>query len=357
MSNYVSGLVWKANFPSVAAKLIALKLADNANDEGGDVFPATTTIERLTGVARSTVHNWLRIFHECGLVEIEHQSKGGARGSVATSTRRRFNMGLLVAIADTFDSRRRTGSLPTHQFVETGRKCWAIEPIGVTVPPASNDQSDEVTRPFSGPVRQTDPSAQRTRPVRPADTTRPPSGPKPTLNHPENLHPLTPASGGTGSDGLDDEGEARHGIVSSPTEKQAAWIAALRADGVAMSVVERLLVPLLTSKRFSSATPLEDLRAARDATRHLGPELLDKALGLIRDSGVGTVKADRLRSAIDAVERGGAMAVIERGTPAWDAWMAHYQALEPKAASLMDRYERWQVPAAWPPRTSGCEAA
>lgn len=148
---------------------------------------------------------------------------------------------------------------------------------------------------------------------------------------------------GTGSeDPVDDE---KPGDVSA---RQAELIAQLRADGVAMAVVDRLLVPMLTQKRFSAKAAIEELRAARNAARTLTPALLDKALHLILTCGVGTIKPSRLRDAIAAVSKHGLMVPIRKGTGQWAAWVRHFGAKDPKQAKVMNRFDVWQVAAEWP---------
>ncbi len=54
MSVHLSSQVWKLKTPDAATKLVLLKLADNANDDG-ECWPSLTTIARETCLDRSTV--------------------------------------------------------------------------------------------------------------------------------------------------------------------------------------------------------------------------------------------------------------------------------------------------------------
>ncbi|MFZ4072100.1 MAG: helix-turn-helix domain-containing protein [Caulobacterales bacterium] len=77
MSVRVSTLVWDVDFPTQSQKLVALKLADHANDDGASIYPAVNTISEQTGCGRSTVFNVLKAFVECGLlIVIEEGGKG-----------------------------------------------------------------------------------------------------------------------------------------------------------------------------------------------------------------------------------------------------------------------------------------
>lgn len=108
-------LVWDSPFPSPVAKLIALKLADYANDTGANVFPSRSTIERETMCQESTVKKWLAVFERAELLVVETRSAGGARKN---TTRRRFNMQVLSGLAD--------GS---RQFRGVGPDKWEIAEV------------------------------------------------------------------------------------------------------------------------------------------------------------------------------------------------------------------------------------
>ena len=59
---------WKTQVSSLAAKLVLLKLADNASDEG-KAWPHIDTIAAETGLARSSVFRALDELEKSGLVE------------------------------------------------------------------------------------------------------------------------------------------------------------------------------------------------------------------------------------------------------------------------------------------------
>ena len=60
MSVRIMTRVWDANFPTLPMKLIALKLADCANDEGENIYPSVGRVERDTGASSSVVRAPLR---------------------------------------------------------------------------------------------------------------------------------------------------------------------------------------------------------------------------------------------------------------------------------------------------------
>lgn len=77
MSVRVMAEVWELDLPQ-PLKLLALALADWADDEGGNIWPSIDTMARKVGAHPRTVQRQLRLLEESGLVRIEHG--GGGRG-------------------------------------------------------------------------------------------------------------------------------------------------------------------------------------------------------------------------------------------------------------------------------------
>lgn len=94
MSIRIIGLVWEISFPTHAQKLIALKLADYAADNGSSVFPAVNTIARHTGSDERTVQRVMKAFRSCGLISLV---KEGGTGPKSTN-QWQLNLPLLVAL-------------------------------------------------------------------------------------------------------------------------------------------------------------------------------------------------------------------------------------------------------------------
>lgn len=79
MSIKLMGYVWDVTWPTQSQLLIALKLADHANNEGGQVYPAKATIARQAQCSESTVQNALRAFRDCGLLHVVKEGGTGPR--------------------------------------------------------------------------------------------------------------------------------------------------------------------------------------------------------------------------------------------------------------------------------------
>lgn len=88
--------VWDVVFPTQSQLLIALKLADFANDDGGSVYPSRNRIAQQAQCSESTVKNTLRCFRDIGLLIVVAE---GGKGPKDT-TEYCFNMRLLDALID-----------------------------------------------------------------------------------------------------------------------------------------------------------------------------------------------------------------------------------------------------------------
>ena len=98
MSVRVMTTVWDCDMPTQAAKLIALKLADCANDDGANVYPSAARVERETGCSTSTVREVLALLEAQGLLVVDHEGVGNRTGY--STTVRRFDLARLAALAD-----------------------------------------------------------------------------------------------------------------------------------------------------------------------------------------------------------------------------------------------------------------
>lgn len=96
MSIRLMTLIWDVQFPTQSQLLIALKLADFANDDGGSVYPSRNRLAANCQCSESTVKNTLRAFREIGLLHVVEQGGSGPRDT----TRYAWNMRLVKALID-----------------------------------------------------------------------------------------------------------------------------------------------------------------------------------------------------------------------------------------------------------------
>lgn len=89
-------LVWDVQFPTQSQLLIALKLADFANDDGSSVYPSRNRLAANCQCSESTVKNTLRAFREIGLLHVVEEGGNGPRDT----TKYAWNMRLVGALID-----------------------------------------------------------------------------------------------------------------------------------------------------------------------------------------------------------------------------------------------------------------
>lgn len=76
MSVRVWSLCWKVHLPGIP-KLVLLRLADFANESGGSIYPAVSTVADDCGISSRTVQNALRTLEEAGVLVAIKTSRGG----------------------------------------------------------------------------------------------------------------------------------------------------------------------------------------------------------------------------------------------------------------------------------------
>jgi hypothetical protein len=96
MSIRVMTVVWEVQFPTQSQKLIALKMADYASDNGNSIFPSNESLAKRSGCDERTVQRTLKAFRDCGII---HLIKQGGNGPKDTNEWW-LNVPLLKQIAD-----------------------------------------------------------------------------------------------------------------------------------------------------------------------------------------------------------------------------------------------------------------
>ena len=120
MSFRLVTLAFSKRFGSQSQKLVAIKLADCANDDGSRVYPSIDTIAAETEICRRKVYGVLADFRRRGLVIVD--APGGGRRK---STRYRINLPAWKALPDAgqgeaADSGRPGDGKPESTSTETG---------------------------------------------------------------------------------------------------------------------------------------------------------------------------------------------------------------------------------------------
>lgn len=95
MSISLMTLVWKIPFPTSTQMVIALKLADHADDDGSKIYPGRASLADRARCSESTVKATLKLFREAGILVVLEEGGKGPRHT----TKYMMNVGLLEAIA------------------------------------------------------------------------------------------------------------------------------------------------------------------------------------------------------------------------------------------------------------------
>lgn len=166
MSVHVSSRVWKLRLNPVQ-KLVMLKLADCADDEGRNAWPAWRKIGRECCIARATVARAIDALRAAGLIIV--QEDGPERLSV------------------------------TYELHPERGESLSETRLSVTPPPSQSETPPRLTV-RRAPVSDRDPPRLTVRPKTSMNRPTDPSSSKPSMNRP----PLTPPQAGG-----DDERAAR----------------------------------------------------------------------------------------------------------------------------------------------------
>lgn len=348
MSVDLMSLCFLIELPSSAQKLVALKLADCANDEGENIFPSVGRIARETILGTSTVRRVLAAFEQAGVLEVVKEAHGNKWDR--STTVRRFNVECLhdLAPVEIRHGEKRLLTPSTHVLKNIGdskKENWVVieraagDHSAYTPLPQREGQKSPLLPERDGtpPSGGGDPSRSGTQPLPLREGAPPGAGSKPSIEPSLNQSPPSPPKSGGESAKCDWKGRA---------------LAELRKGDRNLDAVEHLIAPLLASgKRLSLGEPLPALR-----------ELAEAAQGLDAAAFAATVKRllehphklnpQAILKQIDIAKRAGAMIMFTRGSPQWKAWHDHFQKTEPLRAQTMPRFEKYQVASEWPPRRS-----
>lgn len=115
-------LVWEVRFPTNVQKLVMLKLADHASDNGESIFPAVANLAYQIGCDERSVQRTTRVLEACGLLRKVHVGGGGPRDT----NRYEIDVDLLIKLAC------------VDVVLEGGAKAVeVVENKGGTVPPSA----------------------------------------------------------------------------------------------------------------------------------------------------------------------------------------------------------------------------
>jgi hypothetical protein len=370
MSVVVSGLIYKIKFGSLAAKAIAVKLADNGNDDGESIFPSKMTIAEAVECSKRTVDLHMDLWLVLGILLIDQLGGGRLpdeekRGKVRRRGRTSvyaYNMPLLHELA--------AGTRTIDDLVREARNRGDVDDDGKPRPEAVARIKGAATAPFGGECSDDDKvqpvhrSAENetVQPVHPlagqtVQPLHPSGGAKGAASAPEpseviNTPPLPPSGADRAQGGKQTSGSS-----------SAALLERVRRAGVSELVIDRLLRPILDRRRFSDANSLAALTSLGKQADGLTAEALDAAARMVLAAAKGKVRATAIAAAIRYVGNTGAdpvrapwtrwapgmPAIVTRRDPSWRQWMQHLQ------GPVIDRANdagAIKVTSPWPARDS-----
>jgi len=95
MSIHLMSLVWKIKFPSQTQKLLLMRMADFAHENGTNVYPAIETVAEDMGASRRQTQYAIKSLESCSLV---NRIRSGGKGNKNTN-QWNINTELLVSLA------------------------------------------------------------------------------------------------------------------------------------------------------------------------------------------------------------------------------------------------------------------
>lgn len=347
MSIRIMTRIWDATFPTGALKLVALKLADCANDDGENIYPSVGRVERDTGLSASAVHEALGDMEASGLVVVVSRRFGNRRNR--STAVRSFDMDRLAALCDgrvawvqhadpVVDKATGVAKLDRNGQQKV-RRYWRLADVSAdATDPVDNESHPSGGRRGTPPVSGVHPSGERRgTPPESGEAIEEPSF-KTSMNRP-SLPPSPPPSGGD-QDG-DDLGTS------------GGLFEALRDEGTPEAILRHLVEPIVTARRIggTGGKPVAAWRDLARAARGLGEEALARAAADVLAASPVKVRVDAIASAIAQAHKSGARIGIQARTPQWAAWERWMLANDPAQHAIMKRMHAWQVRASWPPDT------
>jgi hypothetical protein len=154
MSIRLMSEIWDIEFPTSTQLLIALKLADYANDEGDSIYPAKSTIARKAQCSERSVFRVIGAFLDCGLLELIRE--GGGRGNTVEYG---LNLPLIAELKN--GTKRLEGDHSSLKVVDANgvenKPCQNVS-VSETLTPATQNPDGAVTKtltPASGDSSKT----------------------------------------------------------------------------------------------------------------------------------------------------------------------------------------------------------
>jgi hypothetical protein len=331
VSASVMGLIYKITFGCMAAKAVAIKLGDNSNDDGENIFPAKATVAKRVECGKRTVDRYMDLWLVLGILRLDEM--GGGRRSDETrrgKLRRRgrssvysFDMDLLRSLADreaAIEADLDAGLVkpsdvvwPLPALVQAAQSDGRVDDKGWALPWAVALAKGAIVASLqdagNGSEPDTEQGAETVPPVHPIEEAKgchpvtqrvPPShvkgatvAPEPSLNHQRTINtpPQPPASGGR------ERGKSKRNEV----DEIIADVRSQQADDVKwVFTIDALLAPVVRVRRLDAPSLRGSLQslAAWLVLKALTPGEAETIVDKILKERLATVKPSDIERAV-----------------------------------------------------------
>lgn len=151
MSIHLMSLVWEVNFATPTQKLVMLRLADYADDDGNSVFPSIDRLARQVGASKRQTQYAVRALEGVGLMICLHKGGSGPKDT----NRWQMDVDLLLKLA--FQEVELNGSHDALEVVESKGANIApyilrrVQSAALRVQSATDKGATHCTQPFIDP--------------------------------------------------------------------------------------------------------------------------------------------------------------------------------------------------------------
>lgn len=309
------------------AQLILKAIAQHADWETGECYPAATSIAEIAKCSVKTVRRYLRQLESDELIKTEPRYLDGD----GEDGRQSSNKIILVGYAEWVVASRKGGTVPRARKVRKYASPPGQDDQGGhgQVDQGGDGQSDQ------GPLDKVSSAPGHILSMAPGHMVS--THNEPSLEHQSNDSPPPPQGAGEGDFKID-------------------WIEDLRAEGVAPQVLDDFLIPMLKAglKPWKDVDPKGPARQlGQDFKRRSGPVLNAAADRLLSTEKYRLPPVAKCREAVEAEGKiaaakvfserkqeeaqAGEIVRFDRGSPEFDAELAKWKASDPAWAARIER--------------------
>jgi len=364
MSASVVSLIYRVRFGGMAAKAVAVKLADNSNDDGENIFPSKNTVADLCECSKRTVDKYMDLWIVIGLLHLDERGGGRKLNAMRRGAIRRrgrssvysWNMGVLRAIAE-------GEAPPVSAMIEDAQRRGVVDADGWAIPAVVAQIKGAPDAPFDVEDDDTESAAERVHGLHPLPDVKgctpctkrvhrvhqegAPGAPEPSLNHQLTVTlPLPPP-------GAREKKSAALEVKPLPREVRRAEGKREAADQVIAAVrsperqrsVDLLIEPIVRRLRIDAPDVTFALRQIADwAEKHPDAVLRDALARLLAERQASAKPADieaALRAAIDKAKAEATLAssgIWVTGTARFRAAIEAVRRVRPLDAELMENW-------------------